>query len=92
MADPTPRLADALQATAEAHHRAFIATDGADVEWPLWYAEHLRSAVSDAVGYDVTRAQVVWALVDAERRVPATEPWPTAYARHIVDELGPASA
>jgi NAD(P)H-hydrate epimerase len=90
--DPIPQLADALRATGEAHHQAFIATDGADPEWPLWYADHLQPIVSDAVGKDVTRAQIVWALVDAERSVPAKEPWPTAYAHHIVDTLGGSAA
>ena len=89
--DASSRLAAALEATGEAHHDAFMATDGADPEWPLWYADHLQSIVSDSVGRDVTRAQVVWALVDAERNVPANEPWPTAYAHHIIDTLGAAA-
>ena len=34
-------LAEMLQATGEAHHRAFAATNGEDPEWALWYAKHL---------------------------------------------------
>jgi hypothetical protein len=26
----------------EAHHQVHIETDGADPEWPLWYADYLR--------------------------------------------------
>jgi hypothetical protein len=34
-------LAELLSRTAEAHHRAFAATDGEDPDWPSWYASYL---------------------------------------------------
>src|SRR3954471_10797358 len=30
----------------EAHHQAYIETDGADPEWPLWYADYLRDKLA----------------------------------------------
>jgi hypothetical protein len=32
----TEELANLLNETAEAHHKAFTATDGVDDEWPIW--------------------------------------------------------
>jgi hypothetical protein len=34
-------LANLLNETAEAHHKAFAATEGEDPDWPLWYADYL---------------------------------------------------
>lgn len=35
------KLAELLQQTAEAHHQAFISTDGEDKDWAEWYAKYL---------------------------------------------------
>jgi hypothetical protein len=37
------RLAALFKQTGEAHHEAFLDTDGDDPEWPLWYAKYLGS-------------------------------------------------
>ena len=37
----TEELANLLNDTSEAHHKAFAATDGVDDEWPIWYANYL---------------------------------------------------
>jgi hypothetical protein len=34
-------LANLLNETAEARHKAFAATEGDDPDWPIWYADHL---------------------------------------------------
>ena len=34
-------LAKLLNETAEAHHKAFAATEGEDPDWPIWYADYL---------------------------------------------------
>ena len=36
-------IIDSLVETAEAHHKAFSATEGEDPDWPIWYADHLLS-------------------------------------------------
>jgi hypothetical protein len=33
-------LANLLNETAEAHHKAFAATEGEDPDWPIWYADY----------------------------------------------------
>ena len=35
-------LADLLLEAGCAHHAAFAATDGADPDWAIWYAEFLK--------------------------------------------------
>jgi hypothetical protein len=37
----TDELANLLDETAEAHHKAFAPTEGKDPDWPLWYADYL---------------------------------------------------
>jgi hypothetical protein len=37
----TDELANLLNETAEAHHKAFAATEGKDPDWPIWYADYL---------------------------------------------------
>ena len=32
-------LIDLFAEAGPAHHRAYFAVDGADPDWPLWYAE-----------------------------------------------------
>jgi len=39
-------LEDLFRETGEAHHQAHIETNGADPEWPLWYAEYLRERLA----------------------------------------------
>jgi hypothetical protein len=40
--DLAGQLEELFRETGEAHHQAYIETDGADPEWPLWYADYLR--------------------------------------------------
>ena len=58
--------------TAQAHHTAFSATDGADPDWPIWYADHLRDKINNLLGSTLTRSQLIYCLmfVDFERRRP----------------------
>jgi len=37
----TEELANPLNETGEAHHKAFASTDGVDDEWPIWYVGYL---------------------------------------------------
>ena len=48
--DLAGRLEDLFRETGEAHHQAYIETDGADPEWPLWYAGYLQGEARPAPG------------------------------------------
>lgn len=60
-------------ATADAHHAAFIETDGDDPEWPLWYAQNLVDQLNDLLGANLTTSELVYliVLVDKERDASA---------------------
>ena len=38
--DLAGQLENLFHEVGEAHHQAYIETDGADPEWPLWYADY----------------------------------------------------
>ena len=99
------RLAEIFRETGEAHHRAFLETDGEDPEWALWYAEHLHERLAPFLAAPITRSRLVFCLIgaDDEHRAgsvldyplghAATEsrvPWPEFYARRFLECLGPA--
>jgi hypothetical protein len=79
-------LATLLQETGKAHHQAFIATNGFDPEWPLWYAEYLEDKLPIHLGRDLTRSEIVYNLIAAQRALEddeSAEPWPQYYARFL---------
>lgn len=88
MDDTVDAVAALLRQTARDHHQAYLATDGADPEWPWWYAEHLVEPLVE-LGVSLTRSAIVFVLLGAERDLPdAGTGWPQAYARRLVAEAG----
>ena len=81
------RLVAIFHETGPAHHRAFIGTDGADPEWPLWYAEHVQEQVNGLLKANLTRSKIVQMLVTAseEQAVHAPETdWAEFYADYFL--------
>lgn len=79
-------LATLLQETGRAHHEAFRETNGFDPEWPLWYAEYLHDKLPAHIGGEMTRSEIVYHLLAAQRAQEdeeSTEPWPKYYARFL---------
>ena len=60
-------IAELLRETAEAHHRAFLDADGDDPDWPLWYSEYMLDPLEPLLDASLTRSELVYALVQAER-------------------------
>lgn len=92
MAETSETLANVLTVIAEAHHQAFISTDGADPEWPIWYAERLQKLVSSLLNTPISRSEIVYLLAAAERAQQAEEsdvPWPEFYANHMIKHYRP---
>lgn len=85
------RLEVVLQAAGPAHHAAFIATDGDDPEWPIWYAGHVIEDVREILGLpDLTQSRLVAAFVRAEEAFVAEapeEPWYRFYAKRFAEHL-----
>ena len=90
-------LVDLFRETGRAHNAAFAATDGADPEWPIWYAEHLQGPIADALEAPFTKSQLVYCVMDADFERTARAPdsdWSEFYADQFVERyaLSPAPA
>ncbi|MCB0202064.1 MAG: hypothetical protein KDI03_18505 [Anaerolineae bacterium] len=84
------QLADLLRATVAAHHHAFIDVDGADPEWPIWYAAYLHARLPELQGVALTQSEWVFLLVLAEQRrlrEGSNEHWPDYYAGVFLEEI-----
>lgn len=77
------KLIDLFRKTGEAHHQAFVETDGDDPEWPTWYAEYLHEALSSLLNASFTKSQLIYLIVKADREQAQEAPgsdWATFYA------------
>ena len=89
--DPTitlEELSSLLDETGKAHHRAFARSDGYDPEWASWYAPMLQAGIGDRLGRTITRSELTYLLIRAEREHAAAadgSPWPDFYARVILE-------
>lgn len=71
--------------TGAAHHQAYIETDGADPDWPIWYAQYLHPRIEDLIG-ELTVSELVYYLVTWDRALrdgASNDPWPTYYAEQL---------
>lgn len=89
------RLQGALASIGPAHHAAFVETDGADPEWPLWYARHAADQLREILDLpDLTESRLVWAFISAADDHESRDdemPWPRFYAEWFATELAPAA-
>lgn len=79
-------LTDLLAETGRHHHAAFISSDGADAEWPLFYAAYLQTKLWDRLGVLLTRSEIIHVLVSSDealRNGAERGPWPPVYARRL---------
>jgi hypothetical protein len=85
------RLAELLAQAASAHHAAFREVDGADPEWPLWYAEYLREPLQQLLGRELTLSELVFLLFSADeqhRRESPQADWKQYYAARCLERFG----
>lgn len=85
------QLTELLRRTGTAHHQAFIASDGDDPEWPLWYAQTMQEEFNRLLPAEITISELVYAIVAAERARPgnpAGDNWAEFYARRLLTEYG----
>jgi hypothetical protein len=85
--DTARQLEDLFREVGEAHHQAYIETDGADPEWPLWYADYLRERLGDLLDASFTKSELVHMLVLVANEQPLRAPganWARYYARFFI--------
>ncbi len=81
-------IAYLLKSTGQAHHQAFLATDGADPDWPIWYADYLHDKLRDEFGLEFTKSQLIYCLMhaDIEHQARASDSdWPQFYADELLN-------
>jgi hypothetical protein len=84
-------LKELFDAAAEAHHRAYSDVDGADPDWPLWYADYVHERLAVILEARLTRSELVYLLVALDREVQREAPganWQSYYARALVQRYG----
>ena len=88
-------LAELLQEAGHAHHAAFVATDGADPDWPIWYADYLKDPFAQRFDMNFHRSQLVYCLMNAnfehEARSMDSE-WPVFYADELIERYAPSES
>jgi hypothetical protein len=82
-----PALAALFLETWKAHHQAYMATEGFDPEWPIWYAEYLKPRLAEWFGEPLTASEIVHLLVAVEKERLGSgtkEDWTQVYARFFL--------
>lgn len=80
-------LANVLNETAEAHHKAFAATEGEDPDWPIWYADYLLEKMRKMLNAKFTKSELIYLLVLMDKKNGVVAPgayWPRFYAKYII--------
>jgi hypothetical protein len=86
-AGPARELEDLFHDTKEAHLEAFRHTDGADPDWPAWYAATLQAPMAALLGVEFSVEELARLLVEVEARRNAEAPgadWVPYYARFFL--------
>ena len=74
--------------TAEAHHKAFSATEGEDPDWAIWYADHLLENMRNLLKANFTKSELIYLLVKVDKEMRINAPgveWHSYYARFFLD-------
>lgn len=85
------KLVGLLRETGRAHHEAFIETDGADPDWPAWYARQLQPALSRLLDTALTQREVAALLISLDQAFQQTAPggdWADYYAHALLEQYG----
>ena len=88
--DPMPQteIAELLRRAGHAHHQAYLTTDGVDPDWAIWYAGYLQAHLGDRLGVVLSRSELVYRLLKAEKAHGASggaTSWPEFYAPIVIE-------
>lgn len=85
--DTASQITQLLMQTGQAHHQAFIATDGVDPEWALWYANYTQSKLNSLLNSSLPQAHIVYELIRLEKEMASSDTkdhWTQYYAAAFV--------
>ncbi|MFZ0545913.1 MAG: hypothetical protein WAM60_10775 [Candidatus Promineifilaceae bacterium] len=86
------QIADLLLETGQAHHQAYLETDGADPEWPLWYAEYLQEKLGRLLDHEFTRSELTYQIVHLDKAYTSRariKTWAEFYAQELIEAYLP---
>ena len=86
--DLAQQLEELFYEVGRAHHQAYIETDGADPEWPLWYADYLRDKLAPLLDASFTKSELVYLLLLVAKEQPLRAPganWARYYAKFFIE-------
>jgi hypothetical protein len=81
------QIALLLEETQHAHHQAYLAADGFDPDWPLWYAGYLQDKLPPLLEAELTRSELTYLMVYLSKFQPLDAPgalWARYYAKALV--------
>lgn len=82
------QLVELFEKAGHAHHEAYLATDGADPDWPIWYADYLHGDLARLLNAQFTKSELVCLLVGLDKEVQQRAPganWHVYYANAFID-------
>jgi hypothetical protein len=86
--DKREQLASLFEEAWKAHHQAFSDVDGADPDWPIWYAAYLQAPLGELLDARFTQSELVYLLVTLDREVQRMAPganWKGYYAKKLME-------
>jgi hypothetical protein len=84
------QLVGLFQETGSAHHLTYAKTNGADDEWPLWYASYMQDKLNALFKPSLTKSKIVQLLVSASEEYEAghaSVDWTEYYADFFIKQL-----
>jgi hypothetical protein len=87
MSESARQIASLLEETQHAHHQAYLATDGYDPDWPIWYAGYLEDKLPPLLGVDLTKSEITYwmVLLNNQQQEASTDNWAQFYAQKLID-------
>lgn len=86
-AERIERLAGLLRKTSEAHAQEFAEAEGADSDWPRWFAARLEDSLTEILGRELDPGRIALLLAEAEEEHLITSPgrdWTVYYAEFLI--------
>lgn len=84
-------LTQLFKETGQAHHEAFLATNGADENWATWYTDYLQGPLNVIFGVMIERETLADMLIAFDKRHQMDTShtlWAEYYARLFLEHYG----